>query len=135
MSAGVARWSNPICSGCATWRRCSGQRWCALILLADPLVMLLLGPQWQEVPHLVRLMAGGMFWLVPAFLSYPTLVVLGRVRDTLTTSLITVPPSLVVLALPQCTAWRRGGHELDHRAFADLRRGLGDPAPCRHALA
>lgn len=69
-----------------------------LILLADPLVMLLLGPQWHEVPHLVRLMAGGMFWLVPAFLSYPTLVVLGRVRDTLTTSLITVPPSLVVLA-------------------------------------
>ena len=60
--------------------------------------MLLLGPQWHEVPHLVRLMAGGMFWLVPAFLSYPTLVVLGRVRDTLTTSLITVPPSLVVLA-------------------------------------
>jgi hypothetical protein len=43
-------------------------------------------------------MAGGMFWLVPAFLSYPTLVVLGRVRDTLTTTLITVPPSLAVLA-------------------------------------
>ena len=68
-----------------------------LILLADPIVMLLLGPQWHEVPHLVRLMAGGMFWLVPAFLSYPTLVVLGRVRETLTTSLITVPPSLAVL--------------------------------------
>lgn len=70
-----------------------------LILLADPLVMLLLGPQWHEVPHLVRLMAVGMFWLVPAFLSYPTLVALGRVRDTLTTSLITVPPSLAVIAL------------------------------------
>ena len=107
-----------------------------LILLADPLVMLLLGPQWHEVPHLVRLMAGGMFWLVPAFLSYPTL---DRARPRAGHA----DHQSDHRAAEPCRARRRrnaqpgggGGHELDHRAFADLRRGLGDPAPCRHALA
>jgi O-antigen/teichoic acid export membrane protein len=70
-----------------------------LVLLADPIVQLLLGPQWPEVPHLVRITAGGIFWLIAASLSYPTLVALGRIRDTLTTSLITIPPSIVAIAL------------------------------------
>jgi O-antigen/teichoic acid export membrane protein len=70
-----------------------------LVLLADPIVRLLLGPQWSDVPHLVRITAVGMVWLVPAFLSYPTLVALGRVKDTLTTSLVSIPPSIALIAL------------------------------------
>jgi O-antigen/teichoic acid export membrane protein len=69
-----------------------------LVLLADPIVQLLLGPQWPEVPHLVRITAGGLFWLVAAPLSYPTLVAMGRVRETLTTTLISIPPSIAVIA-------------------------------------
>jgi O-antigen/teichoic acid export membrane protein len=69
-----------------------------LALLAEPVVRILLGPQWDEVPTLVRLMAMGMVWLFPAFLTYPVLVTLGRIRDTLISSLISIPPSILVIA-------------------------------------
>lgn len=68
-----------------------------LALLADPIVGLLLGPQWQAVAPLVRIIALASLCLFPAFLTYPLLVAVGRVRDTLTMSLITVPASLVLL--------------------------------------
>jgi O-antigen/teichoic acid export membrane protein len=80
----------------------AGVQWPALVclgLLADPLVRLLLGPQWSEVPHLVRILVVGMLPLVPAFLTYPVLVALGRIRDTLTVSLIGIPPSILILTL------------------------------------
>nr|WP_246513885.1 oligosaccharide flippase family protein [Neoroseomonas soli] len=83
-------------------RHMTAVQWPALLclaLLADPVVHLLLGPQWSTVPHLVRIMAVGMLWLFPAFLTYPTLVTLGRIRDTLTLSLITIPPSLLLILL------------------------------------
>ena len=70
-----------------------------LAMLAEPIVRILLGPQWGEVPPLVRLMTLGMIWLFPAFLTYPMLVTLGRIRDTLVASLISIPPSLVLIAV------------------------------------
>ena len=70
-----------------------------LALLAEPVVRILLGPQWGEVPTLVRLMAMGMVWLFPAFLTYPMLVALGRIRDTLISSLISIPPSILLIAV------------------------------------
>ncbi len=70
-----------------------------LALLAEPIVLVLLGPQWGEVPTLVRLMALGMVWLFPVFLTYPILVILGRIRDTLIASLITVLPSILLIAI------------------------------------
>ena len=69
-----------------------------LALLAEPIVLILLGPQWGEVPTLVRLMAIGLVWLFPAFLTYPMLVALGRIRDTLISSLISIPPSILLIA-------------------------------------
>jgi len=83
-------------------RHMTAVQWPALLclaLLADPIVRLLLGPQWGAVPNLVRIMALGMLWLFPAFLTYPTLVTLGRIRDTLIQSLITIPPSLLIILL------------------------------------
>jgi len=68
-----------------------------LVLLADPVVRLLLGPQWGEVPPLVRIMALGSLSLFPAFMTYPMMVALGRIRDTLTMSLISLPPSILVI--------------------------------------
>lgn len=70
-----------------------------LALLAEPVVLVLLGPQWGEVPPLVRLMAMGLIWMFPAFLTYPMLVALGRIRDTLISSLISLPPSILLIAV------------------------------------
>jgi len=70
-----------------------------LALLAEPVVLVLLGPQWGEVPTLVRLMAMGLVWMFPAFLTYPMLVALGRIRDTLVSSLISIPPSILLIAV------------------------------------
>jgi len=68
-----------------------------LALLANPAVELLLGGQWHAVVPLVRIIALASLCLFPAFLTYPLLVAAGRVRDTLTMSLITVPASLALL--------------------------------------
>lgn len=68
-----------------------------LVLLADPVVRLLLGEQWGAVPPLVRIMALGSLSLFPAFMTYPMMVALGRIRDTLTMSLISLPPSILVI--------------------------------------
>jgi O-antigen/teichoic acid export membrane protein len=69
-----------------------------LAMLAEPVVLMVLGPQWSEVPTPVRLMAMGLVWYFPAFLTYPMLVSLGGVRDTLVSSLISLP--LVAIAAP-----------------------------------
>ena len=70
-----------------------------LALLAEPVVLIVLGPQWGEVPTLVRLIAIGFVWYFPACLTYPMLVALGRVRDTLVCSLISIPPSILLIAI------------------------------------
>jgi O-antigen/teichoic acid export membrane protein len=69
-----------------------------LALLADPAVHLLLGPQWAAVAPLVRIIALASLVMFPAFLTYPMLVALGRVKDTLTASLISLPPSMALLS-------------------------------------
>jgi O-antigen/teichoic acid export membrane protein len=68
-----------------------------LALLADPAVKLILGSQWIEAVPLVRIIALASLCLFPAFLTYPLLVAVGRIRDTLTMSLITLPASLALL--------------------------------------
>ncbi len=78
----------------------SGVQWPALLmvaLLADPIVRLLLGPQWTEVPPLVRVIAIANMALAPAFMTYPLLISLGRIGDTLRASLISLPPSALML--------------------------------------
>ncbi|WP_353475868.1 oligosaccharide flippase family protein (plasmid) [Salipiger sp. H15] len=78
----------------------SGFQWPTLIvlaLLADPVVRLLLGPQWGESPPLVRLMAIAYMATAPAFMTFPVLVASGRIRDTLYASLISLPPSAAVV--------------------------------------
>lgn len=75
-------------------------QWPALILLtllADPLVYLLLGSQWGEVPPLVRLIALANMTLAPAALTFPVLVSAGRIADALKASLISLPPSMAIV--------------------------------------
>lgn len=73
-----------------------------LALLAEPVVLFMLGDQWLEVAPLVRVMALASLAMFPAFMTYPILVALGRIRDTLSMSLISLPPSifLILAAVP-----------------------------------
>ena len=68
-----------------------------LALLADPVVSLALGPQWSPAAPLVRIMAIASMILFPAFMTFPVLVSIGRIRDTLAASLISLPPSMLVV--------------------------------------
>lgn len=80
----------------------SALQWPALVmlsLLADPVVAVLLGPQWSQTVPLVQVMALAMMALAPVFLTFPTLVASGRVQDTLWSSLISLPPSALLLAI------------------------------------
>jgi len=78
----------------------SAVQWPALImvaLLADPIVHVLLGPQWTAAPPLVRIMALANMALVPGFMTFPVLVAAGRIRDALYASVISLPPSFLIV--------------------------------------
>jgi O-antigen/teichoic acid export membrane protein len=68
-----------------------------LVILAEPVTQVLLGSQWGEVTPLLQIMALASMMLFPAPLTYPTLVSLGRIRDTLVSSLISLPISTIIL--------------------------------------
>ena len=70
-----------------------------IAVLAEPIVNLWLGPGWGGVAPLVRLYCVASLSLVGASLTYPVLVAAGGVRDALVSSLISLPPSLGVLAV------------------------------------
>lgn len=70
-----------------------------LILLAEPVVALLLGPQWSGAVPLVRIVAAGWLAMFAAALTQPALVASGHVGDTLTTSLVSLPVSAALLLL------------------------------------
>lgn len=74
--------------------------WPALVmlaLLADPVVHVLLGPQWMAAAPLVRVVALANLALAPAFLTFPVLVAAERIRDALLASLISLPPSFILV--------------------------------------
>ncbi len=66
-------------------------------LMAYPIVRVWLGPNWTEIVPLVRMLCLASLSLFAACLTYPILVAIGRVRDTVVLSLISVPPSLLVI--------------------------------------
>jgi O-antigen/teichoic acid export membrane protein len=75
-------------------------QWPAFIFIAsmaDPIVHVWFGNGWLAVVALLRLLALAPLSLCAAPLTYPVLVALGRVRDTLTISLIALPPSLLAV--------------------------------------
>lgn len=68
-----------------------------LAVMAEPAVRILLGDQWLAAVPLVQILSIAYLALAPAFLTYPLLVSLGRVRDTLCLTLVSVPLSMVVV--------------------------------------
>jgi O-antigen/teichoic acid export membrane protein len=68
-----------------------------MAVMAQPIISLWLGPTWLETVPLVRVMCISYLSLFAACLTYPTLVALGRVHEALTLSLVSLPPSLIVI--------------------------------------
>jgi O-antigen/teichoic acid export membrane protein len=66
-------------------------------VMADPIIWIWLGPTWSEIVPLIRMLCVASLSLFAACLTYPVLVALGFVRDTLVSSLISLPPSLLVI--------------------------------------
>ncbi len=78
----------------------SAVQWPFLIfiaIMARPIVVIWLGHSWLEIVPLVRVLCIANLALFAACLTYPVLVAVGRVRDALVASLISLPPSLVVI--------------------------------------
>lgn len=68
-----------------------------LAIMAQPIISIWLGPTWLEIVPLVRMMCIAYLSLFAACLTYPVLVAVGSVRDALISSLISLPPSLLVI--------------------------------------
>jgi O-antigen/teichoic acid export membrane protein len=68
-----------------------------LAIMAQSIISIWLGETWLEIVPLVRMMCIAYLSLFAASLSYPTLVAVGSVRDALVSSLISLPPSLLVI--------------------------------------
>jgi O-antigen/teichoic acid export membrane protein len=69
-----------------------------LILLAEPIVRVLLGPQWQGVVAVLQILAGALLFSFPIALHYPTLVALGAIRIVPVTILAQALVAIGVLA-------------------------------------
>jgi O-antigen/teichoic acid export membrane protein len=78
----------------------SAVQWPALVfvaIMARSIILIWLGQNWLEIVPLVRLLCIANLALFAACLSYPVLVAVGSVRDALASSLISLPPSLLVI--------------------------------------
>jgi O-antigen/teichoic acid export membrane protein len=70
-----------------------------MAIAAEPIVSILLGPQWTGCVPLVQLLCIASLSMFAASLSYPVFVSAGHVRDALISSLISIPPSVVVIVI------------------------------------
>ena len=66
-------------------------------LMAQPIILIWLGPMWSEIIPLIRMLSIASVSMFGACLTYPVLIAVGRVHDTLISSLISLPPSLLVI--------------------------------------
>ena len=83
---------------------------CFLAIMARPIISLWLGATWLEIVPLVRMMCIGYLALFVACLTYPVLVAIGSVRDALIASLISLPPSLLVIFVASFMGVRPSRH-------------------------
>jgi O-antigen/teichoic acid export membrane protein len=75
-------------------------QWPALILLAimaDPIVLLLFGPQWRDAIPIVRVFAVTSMLNFPTALNYPVQVAVGAIKHTAPLAFVQTAVSLVVL--------------------------------------
>jgi O-antigen/teichoic acid export membrane protein len=68
-----------------------------IAVMAQPIILIWLGPTWLEIVPLIRMLCIASLAMFAAGLSYPVFVAAGAVRDALTSSLISLPPSLALI--------------------------------------
>lgn len=68
-----------------------------IAVMARPIIFIWLGQTWLEIVPLVRVLCLANLAIFGACLSYPIFVAVGSVRDALISSLISLPPSLLVI--------------------------------------
>jgi O-antigen/teichoic acid export membrane protein len=68
-------------------------------LMAEPIITVWLGSAWFEIVPLIQLLCVASLFLFAAPFTYPVLVASGHVRDTFVSSLISLPPSLFLMAI------------------------------------
>lgn len=68
-----------------------------MAIMAEPIILIWLGSTWLEIVPLVRMMCVASLSLFVASLTYPMLVAVGSVRCALISSLISLPPSLLII--------------------------------------
>jgi O-antigen/teichoic acid export membrane protein len=68
-----------------------------LAIMAHPIILIWLGSKWLDIVPLVQLLCIANLALFAACLTYPVLVAVGHVRDALISSLISLPPSLLLI--------------------------------------
>jgi O-antigen/teichoic acid export membrane protein len=66
-------------------------------LMAEPIIRIWFGSSWIEIVPLIQMLCLASLFAFAACLTYPVLVAIGRIHDTLVSSLISLPPSLLVL--------------------------------------
>jgi len=80
----------------------TGAQWPALLslaLLADPIVLLLLGPQWRGAIPLVQILSTALLFSFPISLHYPAIVSVGAIRFMPLVVVIQVVAALALLTL------------------------------------
>jgi O-antigen/teichoic acid export membrane protein len=80
----------------------SAAQWPALvtlILLAEPIVRIFLGAQWQGVVPVLQILAVALLFSFPILLHYPTLVALGAIRIVPVTTLAQAAITIGLLAV------------------------------------
>lgn len=70
-----------------------------LALLAHPVALIILGPQWISIVPLIQIISLALIFSTPQILSLPMLVAAGGVRNTLAVNFISGPISLVVISV------------------------------------
>jgi O-antigen/teichoic acid export membrane protein len=68
-----------------------------MAIMAQSIILIWLGPTWLEIVPLVRMICVAYLSLFVASLTYPVLLAVGSVRHALISSLISLPPSLLVI--------------------------------------
>ncbi len=67
-----------------------------IAVMAPPIIVTWLGAGWSDVVPLIRVLCVANLAMFGACMTYPVLVAAGRVRDALISSLIALPPSMIV---------------------------------------
>ncbi|MEH2510520.1 O-antigen/teichoic acid export membrane protein [Nitrobacteraceae bacterium AZCC 1564] len=68
-----------------------------IAVMAHPIILIWLGTTWLDVIPLVQMLCVANLFLFAACLTYPVLVAVGSVRDSMISSAISLPPSLLLV--------------------------------------